>query len=70
MVPPEEGVDRFRDKKDEETPLPIILSGSREITMTEADISTLHSEGISVNDDKDLAPENIIQYDDVLPNPS
>ena len=41
VVPPEEGVDRFRDKENEEIPLPILPSGSSVITVTEADISTL-----------------------------
>ena len=70
MVPPEEGVDRFRDKENEGTPLPILPSGSRGITVTESDISTLHHEGISVNDDNNPAPENVMQYDGVLPTPS
>ena len=69
MVPPEEGVDRFRDKENEGTPLPILPSGSRGITVTESDISTLHHEGISVNDDNNPAPENVMQYDGVLPPP-
>ena len=43
-VPPEEGVDRFRDKEEKETPLPILPPGSHGIPVTEADISTLLSE--------------------------
>ena len=46
----------FRYKEDEETPLPILPSGSRGITVTEADISTLRREGIAVYDDKKLLP--------------
>ena len=41
MIPPEEGVNRFREKEYEETPLPILSSDSIEITMTEADITTI-----------------------------
>ena len=39
-VPPEDRVDRFRDKEDEETPLPILPSVGRGFTVTEDDIST------------------------------
>ena len=39
-VPPENIVDRFRDKEDEETPLPILPSVGRGFTVTEDDIST------------------------------
>ena len=70
MVLPEGGIDRFIDKKDEETPLPILPSGILGITVTEDDISMLYCEGISVDDDKDPAPDNVMQSDDVLPNPS
>ena len=70
MVPPEEGVDRFRDKEDEETPLPSLPSVSRGITVTEADIAIICSEGIAVNDNNKPAPENFMQSDDVFPTPS
>ena len=70
VVPPEEGVDRFRDKEDEDAPLPILPSGSCGITMTEADIATICLEGISVDEDKNPALYNIMQSDDVLPTPS
>ena len=50
VLPPEEWVDRFSYKEDEENPLPILLSGSSEITVTEADIATLCREGIEVNE--------------------
>ena len=70
MVPPEEGIDRFRDKEYKETPLPILPSGSRGITVTEAGITTLRCEGIAVDDNNKPRPENVIQYDDVFPTPS
>ena len=70
MLPPDEGVDRFRDKEDKETPLPILPSGSRGITLMEDDISTLRHDWISVNDNNHPSPKNVIQYDDVLPTPS
>ena len=56
MVPPEEGVDRFIDKWDKETPVPILPSGSFGITVTEANITTIRREGIAVNDNNDPAP--------------
>ena len=58
------------DKEDEETPLPIIPSGSRGITVTKAYIAMLRCEGIAVDDDNDPAPENFMQSYDVLPTPS
>ena len=67
VVPPEDGIDMFIYKEDKETPLPILPSGSCGITVMEADISTIHLEGIAVNDNNKPAPENIMQYDDVLP---
>ena len=70
MVPPEVGVDTFRDKEDEENPLPIFPSGSHGITVTEADMSTLRREGIAFDDNNDPAPENVMQYDDVFSTPS
>ena len=70
MLPPEEGLDRFRDKKYGETHLPILPSGSRGITMTEAGIATIRRRGISVDDDKEPAPDNVMKSDDVLPIPS
>ena len=36
----------------------------------EADIYTLHREGIAVNDDNDPSPENVMQSDYVFPTPS
>ena len=69
MVPPEEGVYRFRYKEDEETPLPILPSGSRGITVMEGDISTLRCEGMVVDDDKKPAPGIFMQSDDILPTP-
>ena len=66
VIPLEEGVDSFRDNEDEETPLPILSSGSCGNTVTEADITTLRREGIEVNDNKNPIPENVMQYDDVL----
>ena len=66
-VPPAEGVDIFKDKEDEDTPLSILPSGSCGITVTEADIAMIRYEGISVTGDNYPAPDNIIQYDDVLP---
>ena len=70
VVPQEEGVDRFIDKEDEDTPLTILPSDSRGITVTEADISTLRREGIAVDDNNKTFPENFMHYDDVLPTPS
>ena len=70
MVPLEEEIDRFRDKEDKETLLTILPSGSHGITVTEADISQLRREGIAVDDDNKPTPENVMQYDDVLNNPS
>ena len=70
LVPPEEGVDRFRDKEDEDNPLTILSSGSLGFTVTESDISTLRREWVSVEDDNEPAPENIMHSDDVLPTPS
>ena len=70
VVPPEEGVKRFRNKEDKETPLPILPSGSRGITVMEADIATLRREGIAVDDDNNPAPDNVMQFDDVFPTPS
>ena len=63
-------MDRFRDKEDEETPLPILPSGSRGITVMEADITTLRLEVISVHDDNDPGPEKFMQSGDVFPTPS
>ena len=60
MVPPEEGVDRFIDKEDEETLLPILPPGSRGITVTEADISMVRHEGIEFYDDNYPAPDNFM----------
>ena len=65
MVPPEEGVDKFRYKEEEETPLHILPSGSRGITVTKDDIATLHSERIAVYYDNDPAAENFMHSDDV-----
>ena len=70
LVPPEEGVDRFRDKEDEDNPLTILSSGSLGVTVTESDISTLRREWVSVEEDNEPAPENIMHSDDVLPTPS
>jgi len=70
VVPPEEGVDRFRDKEEEETLLPILPPGSRGITVTEADITILYREGVAFDDNNDPAPDNFMQSDGVLPNPS
>ena len=70
VVPPEEGVYRFIDKEDKETPLPILPPGSRGITVLEADIEMLRREGIAVDDDNKPYHENFMQYDDVLPTPS
>ena len=70
VIPLEEGVDRFRDNEDEETPLPILLSCSRGIIVAEVDIATLRREGIAVDDGNNLAPDNFMQSDDVFPTPS
>ena len=52
VVPPEEVVDRFRKKEDKETPLPILPSGSHEITVTGAYIFTLSRKVIAFDDNK------------------
>ena len=59
LVPSEEGLDRFRDKEDKETPLSILPSGSCGINMTEADIATLRREGISVDDENEPVPREL-----------
>ena len=41
VVPLEEGIDRFRYKEYEETPMPILHSGSHGITVAEAGITML-----------------------------
>ena len=69
LLPPEEGVDKFREKEDKETPLTTLPSGSRGITVAEAEIATLRCEGIEVDDVNEPAPENFMQSDDVLTNP-
>ena len=56
MVPPEEGVDRFIGKEDEDTPLSILLSGIRGIIVTEADIAMLHREMTAVDGKNPPAP--------------
>ena len=70
VVPPEQGVDRFRDKEEEETPLTIIPSGSHYITVKEYCIATLRCKGIEVDECNDRTPENTMHYDYVLPTPS
>ena len=52
MVPPEKGLYRFIEKEDKNNPLTILPSGSRVITVMEADISNILCEGISVNYDE------------------
>ena len=66
---PEEGADQFRYKEDEETPLYVLLSGSRGVTVTEDNIYTLRCEGILVGYDNDTSPEIVLQSEDVLPAP-
>ena len=61
---------RFKYKEDEENPLPIPPSGSRWITVMETGITTLCREGISVDDDNNPTPDNVMQSYDVLPTPS
>ena len=68
-VPLEDGVDRFREKEDEETPLPILNSGSRIVTFTKDDIVALRLEDIMVEDDNDPDPEKVFHSGDVLPAP-
>ena len=70
VVPPEEGVCKFRDEEYEETPLPILPSGSHGMTAAEAVITTLRHEGIAVDDDNRPAPDNVMQYYDVFPSPN
>ena len=70
MVTPEEGVDRFRDNEDEDTPMAILPADSCGITVMEAYIPTLQHEGISVDEDNYPDPENCMHSEDVLPPPS
>ena len=49
VVPPEKRVYIFRDKEDEETPLPILTSGIHGIAVMEDEIAMLHFEGTEVN---------------------
>ena len=58
-VPPEDRVDLFRDKEEEDTPLHILTSGIIDVTVTKDDIATLLHEGIVVDDNNDPAPENV-----------
>ena len=58
MVLPEEGVERFRYKENEETILPILPSYSHGVTVTEADIAKLRCEGIAVDDNNKPSSEN------------
>ena len=37
--------------------------------MVEADISKLHREGITADDDNNPAPNNVMQHNDFLPTP-
>ena len=67
MVPQEEGVDRFRDREDEDTPLPIFPLGRRGITLAKADISNICCDGIAVDDKNDPTPDNFMHFDDFLP---
>ena len=68
-MPPEEEVDRFRYKKDEEIPLPILTSSCRGVTVTKYDITTLRREGIVVYNDNDPDPEIVVRYKSSLPSP-
>ena len=68
-MPPEEGVDRFRYKEDEETPLHILLSGSRDFTVSKDNIATICSEGVLIDGDNEPTPENILDSKDVLNAP-
>ena len=70
VVPPEDGVCKFRDKEDKEIPLPILPSRSHGITAAEDVITTLRHEGLAVDDDNRPAPDNVMQYYDVLPPPN
>ena len=70
MVLSEEGVDRSIDKEYKDNSLPILPSGSRGINVMEADISMLRREEISVANNNELSPENVMKSDDVLPTPS
>ena len=56
FLPLEDGVERFRYKEGKDTPLPILPSGSRGVTVTKYDIATLRHEGIVVEDDNDPDP--------------
>ena len=68
-MPLEDEVERFREKEDEETTLPILPYGSRGVTVTKYDNTTLCCEGIVVEEDNYTAPENVLHSEDVLPAP-
>ena len=68
-MPPEEGVDRFRYKEDEETPLHILLSGSCDVTVSKDNIATICSEGVLIDGENEPTPENILDSKDVLNAP-
>ena len=67
-MPLEDRVYRFRDKEYEENPLPIIPYGSRGVTVTKDNISTLNREDNVVDDGNDPVPENVLHSEDVLPS--
>ena len=68
-MPTEDGVDRFRDKEDKNTPLHILPSSSSRVTFIRYDIAKICCDCIVVEDNNDPAPDNVLKYEDVLPAP-
>ena len=58
-----------KDKKDEENPLPVLTYVRRGVAVTKGNIATLLHEVIMVLNDNEPAPENVLNYEDVLPYP-
>ena len=68
-MPPEDGIDRFRDEEDEDTPMHILPSYSHGVTLTKENIYTLQRECTVVGDYNDNAPDNVSNSKDVLTAP-
>ena len=58
-----------KDNKDEENPLPVLNYVRRGVDVTKDNIATLLHEVIMVLNDNEPAPENVLNYEDVLPYP-
>ena len=68
-VPPYDEVDWYKDKEDKDNPLTVLPSGSRGVTFTKYDISTLFCKGIVVEDENNPDLENVLSSEEVLPAP-